>query len=172
MQVIERHFTLDRNQKGTDHRLSLQPEELKEFTEMARNLETYLQSHELPDKSNDTILKVLKEIHPTATNEHLESVKLALAPISSRYTFDCEYDCLNKLGKSLVYRRNLNEGTVLSADDICVKVSEPSGIPADRYFHFVGLTLQEDVSADDIVIHTNFLKKLCSAPRESISGFC
>lgn len=162
---------MDRNQKGSDHKLSLEPDQLKQLTETVRNLEKYIKTHENTVRSDEAIIKILQEINPPI-NENLDTIKLALTPITTRYIFDCEFDCFNKLGKSLVYRRNLCEGSVLTADDICAKVSEPSGIPADRYFHFVGLTLQEDVSVDDNVIHTHFLKKLCSAPRESISGFC
>lgn len=168
--MIERHFTLDRNQKGSDHKVSLEPDQLKQLTEMVRNLEKCLKTSEFTSKGDDSIIKIIQELNPSI-DENVEKLKLALTPISTRYIFDCEYDCFNKLGKSLVYRRSLREGSVLTAEDICAKVSEPSGIPADRYFHFVGLTLQEDVFVDDNVIHTHFLKKMCSAPRESITGF-
>jgi N-acetylneuraminate synthase len=36
---IEKHFTLDRNMKGPDHRASLEPEELKEMVRCIRNIE-------------------------------------------------------------------------------------------------------------------------------------
>ena len=37
--VIEKHFTLDRNQSGPDHRASLEPEELKAMVSAIRNIE-------------------------------------------------------------------------------------------------------------------------------------
>jgi N-acetylneuraminate synthase/N,N'-diacetyllegionaminate synthase len=37
-QVIEKHFTLDRNMKGPDHRASLEPHELKEMVKSIRNI--------------------------------------------------------------------------------------------------------------------------------------
>jgi N-acetylneuraminate synthase/N,N'-diacetyllegionaminate synthase len=38
-QVIEKHFTLDRNMKGPDHKASLEPCELKKMVEAIRNIE-------------------------------------------------------------------------------------------------------------------------------------
>jgi len=37
--VIEKHFTLDRNQQGPDHKASLEPEELKSMIRAIRNIE-------------------------------------------------------------------------------------------------------------------------------------
>ncbi len=41
-QVIEKHFTLDRNMKGPDHKASLQPSELKAMIRAIRNIEKAL----------------------------------------------------------------------------------------------------------------------------------
>ena len=40
--VIEKHFTLDRNLKGPDHRFSIEPKELKEMVMSIRNIEKAL----------------------------------------------------------------------------------------------------------------------------------
>jgi N,N'-diacetyllegionaminate synthase len=40
--VIEKHFTLDRNMEGPDHKASLEPEELKEMVAAIRNIENAL----------------------------------------------------------------------------------------------------------------------------------
>ncbi len=37
--VIEKHFTLDRNMEGPDHRASLEPDELKAMIQAIRNVE-------------------------------------------------------------------------------------------------------------------------------------
>lgn len=37
--VIEKHFTLDRNMEGPDHKASLEPQELKEMVKAVRNIE-------------------------------------------------------------------------------------------------------------------------------------
>ncbi|MBD5522991.1 MAG: N-acetylneuraminate synthase [Lachnospiraceae bacterium] len=40
--VIEKHFTLDRNMEGPDHRASLEPEELRAMVQAIRNIEVAL----------------------------------------------------------------------------------------------------------------------------------
>ncbi|WP_406242636.1 N-acetylneuraminate synthase [Tissierella carlieri] len=40
--VVEKHFTLDKNMEGPDHRASLEPEELKEMVRCIRNIEKAL----------------------------------------------------------------------------------------------------------------------------------
>ena len=40
--VIEKHFTLDRNMEGPDHKASLEPEELKNMVNSIRNIESAL----------------------------------------------------------------------------------------------------------------------------------
>jgi N,N'-diacetyllegionaminate synthase len=40
--VIEKHFTLDRNMEGPDHKASLEPDELKQMVESIRNIERAL----------------------------------------------------------------------------------------------------------------------------------
>lgn len=40
--VIEKHFTLDRNMEGPDHRASLEPDELKKMVDSIRNIEKAL----------------------------------------------------------------------------------------------------------------------------------
>ncbi|WP_017211318.1 N-acetylneuraminate synthase [Clostridium beijerinckii] len=41
-EIIEKHFTLDKNMEGPDHKASLEPDELKEFVEKIRNTELLL----------------------------------------------------------------------------------------------------------------------------------
>ncbi len=43
-EVIEKHFTLDRNMKGPDHKASLEPNELKQMVSAIRNIEKALGS--------------------------------------------------------------------------------------------------------------------------------
>lgn len=42
--VIEKHFTLDRNMEGPDHKASLEPNELKQMVDAIRNIEKALGS--------------------------------------------------------------------------------------------------------------------------------
>lgn len=45
-QIIEKHFTLDRNMDGPDHSASLEPDELKDMVDSVRNIEKALGSPE------------------------------------------------------------------------------------------------------------------------------
>lgn len=44
--VIEKHFTLDRNMEGPDHKASLEPDELVKMVQAIRDIETALGNHE------------------------------------------------------------------------------------------------------------------------------
>jgi N,N'-diacetyllegionaminate synthase len=44
--VIEKHFTLDKDEAGPDHRASLNPQELKELVKQIRRIESYMGRHE------------------------------------------------------------------------------------------------------------------------------
>lgn len=151
MQVIERHFTLDKNQKGTDHRLSLEPDELKQLIRLIRGIEALETSH---DTTDDTILNILRRFD--VDDVELSAVKLALGDVDGKQILDCERPCRNKLGKSLVYRNGLVVGTALAADDICVKVSEPFGVSAERIDEFIGFTLNADVTVDQNLMENHF----------------
>lgn len=49
--VIEKHFTLDRNLPGPDHRASLEPDELKQMVESIRNIETAINGSGIKEPS-------------------------------------------------------------------------------------------------------------------------
>jgi N,N'-diacetyllegionaminate synthase len=50
--VVEKHFTIDKNAEGPDHRASLSPEELKMFVSEIRKIEKYLGSYnKVPTKA-------------------------------------------------------------------------------------------------------------------------
>ena len=61
-QVIEKHFTLDRNLPGPDHKASLEPQELKEMVKAIRDTEKALGSGiKRPTKSEEKIKKVARK---------------------------------------------------------------------------------------------------------------
>jgi N,N'-diacetyllegionaminate synthase len=63
--VIEKHFTIDRNLPGPDHKASLEPDELKQMILSIRNIEKALGSHvKTPTPSEIANMKVArKSIH-------------------------------------------------------------------------------------------------------------
>jgi len=65
-EVIEKHFTLDRNMKGPDHRASLEPHELKEMVKSIRNIQKAISGNgikEASDSEKKNIFIVRKSIH-------------------------------------------------------------------------------------------------------------
>ena len=52
--VIEKHFTLDRNMEGPDHKASLEPQELKAMTIAIRNVEQALGTGDKTPSSSET----------------------------------------------------------------------------------------------------------------------
>jgi N,N'-diacetyllegionaminate synthase len=51
-EIIEKHFTLDRNLKGPDHKASLEPNELKEMVNAIRNIEKAISGNGLKEASS------------------------------------------------------------------------------------------------------------------------
>ena len=64
--MIEKHFTLDRNLAGPDHKASLEPDELKQMVKLIRNIELALSGNGLKKPSKSEIRNkniVRKSIH-------------------------------------------------------------------------------------------------------------
>ncbi|XP_050307657.1 sialic acid synthase isoform X2 [Anthonomus grandis grandis] len=112
--IIERHITLDKAQKGSDHSCSLEPNELQLLIKQIRDVELALGE---PDK----------EIRK------------------------CEHACFEKLGKSLVYSKNLKVGHEIRKQDLKVKVSIPKGFDPLKYEEILGQKLLKDVVEDEAV---------------------
>jgi len=93
-EVIEKHFTLDRNMEGPDHKASLEPSELKDMVQKIRNIEKALgDGIKRPNESERSICKVvLKSIvakqpiaKGTVLTEDMLTVKRANAGISAKH---------------------------------------------------------------------------------------
>lgn len=93
---------------------------------------------------------------PFLAEHELSEVNLAMAPIQQKRIEECEMPCQLKLGKSLVYRSNMEAGVKLSDDDVCAKVNEPFGISAEHFDSFIGKILRENVSADENLMESHF----------------
>lgn len=61
-EIIEKHFTLDKNMEGPDHKASLEPHELKAMVEAIRNIEIALgDGVKRPNKSEMEVCKVVQK---------------------------------------------------------------------------------------------------------------
>jgi len=79
--IIEKHFTLDRNMEGPDHRASIEPNEFKELVRTIRNVEAALgdgikrpMSSELPNKTR--MQKSLVATRSIAVGETIQKADL------------------------------------------------------------------------------------------------
>ena len=94
--VIERHFTLDKSWKGSDHRCSLDPVELS------------LMCHHLKQKAE--FLRLKEVFNKDEMNEINESVANTCKKV-----LESEQSCISKLGKTLVARRDIPPNTIISS---------------------------------------------------------
>ena len=115
--VFEKHFTLNRASKGTDHSFSLEPNGLYKFV---RNLKRI-------DKMIGSGQKTL-----------LESEKKPLY----------------KMKKSIVARKKLNSGHLLTMEDIEFR-SPGNGIDPYRYNEILGKRIKKDIEYQDIILLEN-----------------
>lgn len=61
-EIIEKHFTLDKNMEGPDHKASLEPAELKQMVQQIRNIEVALgDGIKRPNKSESENAKVVQK---------------------------------------------------------------------------------------------------------------
>lgn len=105
-QIIEKHFTLDRNMTGPDHKASLNPEELQKMVHEIRNVEKALgDGIKMPNISEQKISKVVQ--------------------------------------KSIVAKRVIKKGEILSEDNLTVK-RIGGGISASSWDMIVGLLADAD----------------------------
>ena len=82
-EIIEKHFTLDRNMDGPDHKASLEPQELKLMVEQIRHIETALgDGMKRPNRSEEENAKVVQKSilakHPIKKGEILSPDMLTL----------------------------------------------------------------------------------------------
>lgn len=111
--VIEKHFTLDKNLPGPDHKASLEPFELKEMVRTIRNIEKALGSG-IKKPSN------------------IEKKNIPIAR------------------KSIVASKNIQEGEVLTIDNLTVK-RPGTGISPMRWEEVLGRRSVRNFSEDEII---------------------
>ncbi|ETN60042.1 sialic acid synthase [Anopheles darlingi] len=114
-QIVERHFTLDKTWKGTDHQASLDPEE---FHRMVKGIRMIEEQPVAALPIDELIAHVLD-----SNNYDEAELKLALREITvdDRKLLCSEEACSTKLGKSLVYSNSLAVGHTLRGKDLDVK---------------------------------------------------
>ncbi|KAK6644176.1 hypothetical protein RUM43_000443 [Polyplax serrata] len=128
--IIEKHFTLDKSLKGTDHICSLNPDEFKNMVSSIRRYE-----------NNEITIKSIM---------NKESVQTALGEPEKKFQ-ESEKACYKKLGKTIVAAVELQPGDILTWDNICLKVSEPQGIAGKYLDSLLGKTINRKVQEDESI---------------------
>ena len=111
--VIEKHFTLDNNMIGPDHKASLQPDELKKMVESIRNIELSL-----------------GDGRKVVANSEKENMSIAR--------------------KSIVAKRSIRKGQLLSEENITVK-RPGDGISPMKWFDILGTLAIRDFEEDELI---------------------
>lgn len=111
--VIEKHFTLDRNMEGPDHKASLEPDELTKMVQSIRNIE-----------------KALGTGDKRPSNSEKKNISIAR--------------------KSIVAKKNIKSGEVLSEDNITVK-RPGNGISPMRWNEVIGTIAIRDFEKDELI---------------------
>ncbi len=111
--IIEKHFTLDRNMNGPDHKASLEPCELTAMIKGIRHIE----------KSLGTGIK-------TPSPSEVKNTGIAR--------------------KSIVAKRKIKAGEILSEDNVTVK-RPGTGISAMRWPYVIGTEAKRDFEEDELI---------------------
>lgn len=111
--VVEKHFTLDKNMPGPDHKASLEPDELGRMVKNIRNIEIAL---------GDGVKRVSES----------ERKNIAIAR------------------KSIVARRNIQEGEILTEENLAVK-RPGTGINPMQWMEVLGTRAVRDFKEDELI---------------------
>ncbi len=112
-EIIEKHFTLDHNMEGPDHKASLEPDELKQMVDGIRKTE-----------------KALGNGIKTASPSEKKNIQIAR--------------------KSIVARRNIEKGEILTEENLAVK-RPGNGISPMRWYEVIGTNAIRDFSEDEMI---------------------
>lgn len=110
--VIEKHFTLDRNFPGPDHKASLEPNELKEMVYRIKNFEPG--SFEIDEKERKMIMGSSNKC-PTVSEKELEHL----------------------VKKYVVAGVDIKEGSVITENMLAVKRTGGAGLSPRKFFDIV-----------------------------------
>lgn len=112
-EIIEKHFTLDHDMEGPDHKASLEPDELEAMVTGIRNIE-----------------KALGSGIKTASGSEKKNIDIAR--------------------KSIVARRKIAKGEILTEDNLAVK-RPGNGISPMKWYEILGTEAVRDFEEDEMI---------------------
>ncbi len=129
--VIEKHFTLDKNLPGPDHKFSIDTDELAQIVKKIRYVE------KLSDNEKENILKSTKNLKQILGNSDIKPTK-------------SEEKMRNYTRKSIVARYDIKKGEIITLDNIAFK--RPAfGIPAKLYKKVIDKTTKSKIDKDEFI---------------------
>jgi len=131
--VIEKHFTLDKNLPGPDHKASLEPEEFKQMVRKIRNVEVKL-------KKGGLSKKILKEI------PHIEKI----LGNSIKKPIDKEQKIKPFVRKSIIAKVNIPKNIIITKDMLIIK-RPGTGIQPKHLNKVIGRKAKYSIKKDEVI---------------------
>lgn len=138
--MIEKHFTLDRTMEGSDHKASLEPDELKQLVDGIRNIEYRMQDRTQERIANgENKEKIVEELNIAETmGDGLKK------PNPS------EIEVAKIARKSVVAAININAGEIISEN--MLKIKRPGiGILPKFLNEIIGKKAKENILKDELI---------------------
>ncbi|MFH0949521.1 MAG: N-acetylneuraminate synthase family protein [Candidatus Aenigmatarchaeota archaeon] len=131
--VIEKHFTLDKNMEGPDHKASLEPHELKQMISDIRDVEQKLKKGIIEEDivKELGVYDALGDGIKKPTKSELETMKVAR--------------------KSIVAACDIESGTVITEDMLAIK-RPGTGLSPKYYWDLIGKRVKTDIKQDELII--------------------
>lgn len=117
--IVEKHYTLDKEMEGPDHKASLDPVELKQWVDEVRKVEVMLGSAELTPTSSEAATKKSLQKHLVLKNELTAGSRLDKTSIAAKRTGGVGISAIDidrVLGKALI--RNMGKDQPLEWSDL------------------------------------------------------
>lgn len=150
--IIEKHLTYDRGAQGPDHAASMDPAQFAEYVEMCHDASRV-------EHARRDILRGLRGSKKKGAKRLLAEAEAAFEPMDAlsdprdytvpivKEVMPIETDVRRVSRQSVVSRRDLPAGAVLSVDDLTIK-RPGTGIPPAELSSIVGRILARRVEAD------------------------
>ena len=121
--LIEKHFTLDKNMEGPDHKASLDPEELKELVKKIKN-------KDYPDLNKESENKILGKEKKEPTQKEIEIAKVAR--------------------KSIVASQDIKKDKEFSFDNLIIK-RPGTGIRPKEIYNIIGKKAKHNIKKNTLI---------------------
>ncbi|MBI5061529.1 MAG: N-acetylneuraminate synthase family protein [Candidatus Aenigmarchaeota archaeon] len=136
--VIEKHFTLNREMKGPDHKASLEPGELKQMVQNIRKTEKMLRNAE-------SAKKIVSELNVTdALGDGIKK------PAQS------ELKIMKNIRKSIVAAVDVKKGDIITEHNLAIK-RPGTGLQPKYYWSLLGKAAKRKIKKDELLSMKDFV---------------